>query len=142
MKERDKIITFVNENKGCSLNDLYNYINQTISISSISKLLKENGITHKKIGRRIISDMIEQKRIAFCKEVDIEKYKDGIFIDEVGFTISDTKRYGYSLKGVAISNMNTVLKHKRNTKRISVLMAIHSSGIVLYELIDVRCNCK
>ena len=58
---------YVNDNIGCSLNDIYSKINKNISISSICTILKKLNITHKKINNNVV-----------CKDINkiirIKKY--------------------------------------------------------------------
>ena len=48
-KYLESVRLFVNDNIGCSLNDIHEHINKEISKSSICNILKQLNITHKKI---------------------------------------------------------------------------------------------
>ena len=41
---KKNVIEYVNNNEGCSLDDIYKYINKKISKSSLCRILKENNI--------------------------------------------------------------------------------------------------
>jgi transposase len=107
--------------------------------------LKECNITHRRIGRKVAfkKDIdLETKRKEFCLKYRSDIYNDAVFIDEFSFNISDQKRYGYNFKGHSIPEIKYTFKHKFNTKRISVLMAIDRSGIIQYELITGSVNAN
>jgi hypothetical protein len=53
-KYKDIIIEYVNNNEGCILNDIYEYINKDLSKPSICRILKNNNISRKKCNIRIV----------------------------------------------------------------------------------------
>ena len=102
---KSKIIEYVKKNAGCSLKDISQSISNTLSYSSICKLLKSNGISHKRISTRIVCKdltQIEESRKIFVKDLNYNIH-DAIYIDETAFKISDIKRYGYTIKGEEIN---------------------------------------
>lgn len=98
---RDTIINFVNENNGCSLNDIYKHIDLKISKSTIIALLQENKISHKRFKTHIVCksiDIINKEREIFAKNLNKIQFMNNIYIDEL-------KRYGYSKKSHEIKKI-------------------------------------
>jgi hypothetical protein len=81
----DSIIQYVNNNNGCSLEDIKNNItNNNLSFSSICRVLKENNITRKKIINKIVCkdiDKIIKERHDYKTSIN-ESYYDYISVDE------------------------------------------------------------
>ena len=126
--------SFVNNNIGCSLNDIYFVVNKEISKSSVCNILKKINITHKKINTNIVCKDINKiidERKTFVSNLNFN-IEDIIYIDESSFCINQVKNYGYSQKGVKI---NKLLKHKHNKQRYTLLAAISNKNIVDYEII-------
>lgn len=126
---------FVDQNNGCSLNDIYLHINKKISKSSIINIHKKLNITNKKINNHIVCKdiaVVIQERKIFAENMNWD-INDAIFIDESSFCINEIKEYGYSKKGIKI---NKLFKHKHNKKRYTLLAAINNQQIVNYKIID------
>lgn len=133
----NKIIEYVNKNKGCTLKDISYNINNKVSLSTIYRILKKYNITHKKINNHIIykkQEDITQNRIDFVKENPLDE--NNIYIDESSFCIDDNKRYGYSQKGDRIS----IIKHARNRSRYSLIMAISKNKVECYKIVKNAVN--
>lgn len=134
------IVNYVTNNKGCSIYDIYlNAVNKQISLSTISRIAKANGISHKRINNKTICKdetkvLEERKTFARGRNYNIE---DVIFIDEVSFCIDDHKRYGFGLKGEEIKKN---WKHKHNKKRLTTIAAISLNGIVTKQTIEGSVN--
>jgi transposase len=81
-----QICDYVNNNNGCSLNDIiFNIPNINISKSSICNILKKNKISRKKINNRIIIknyDELEKIRINFINNISDDFFLNVIAIDE------------------------------------------------------------
>ena len=96
------VVNYVKENIGCSIYDIYLYgCRKEISLSTISRIAKENGIVHKRISNKIVCKDIErinQDRKAFVQQMNYNM-NDVIFLDEVSFCINDHQRYGYGFTG-------------------------------------------
>lgn len=138
IKKRDlfknEIINYVEKNNGCSLIDISNNIDKKLSLSSICRVLQDNNITHKKINNQIIfktEEKINEERILFSKNINIDDIDNSIYIDESSFCCNDLQRYGYSIKGKKIKRM----KHQKNRERYSLLMAISNKKIESYKII-------
>jgi hypothetical protein len=135
----DNINLFINNNIGCSLNDIYTHINKEISKSSICNILKKLNISHKKINNNIVCkdiDKIINERKIFATNFNMN-INDIIYIDESSFCINQTKNYGYSKKGEKI---NKLTRHKHNKLRYTLLAAISNKNIVNYEIINESVN--
>jgi transposase len=57
--------------------------------------------------------------------------------DESSFSITDMKRYGYTVKGQEISN---VIRHKHNKQTLTAITAISINGIVAKEIVQGSVN--
>jgi len=72
----DKIIVnYVDNNVGCSLNDIHLHLNKEISITSISRILKKNKIKRKKINTRIVAkdlDKIKDDSVNFATKINTD----------------------------------------------------------------------
>ena len=55
----EQILKYVNDNQGCKLKEISNHINNKLSLSTISNLLKNNNINHKKCKTCIIPNPLE-----------------------------------------------------------------------------------
>lgn len=136
-----QVCNYVNDNNGCSLNDIINNIpNINISKSSICKILKKNNISNKRFKTRIIPKNIEEINIDRCNVANNfsnEEFINMIAIDEMPIRIDDYTKYGYSKKGVEILKFK---KHKQTKKRLTLLMAISSNSIIGYNIIDGSVN--
>lgn len=136
------IVEYVKLNNGCSLDDIYRHINMKISKTSIKLLLKENKITHKRFKVHIVGkspEKINEERINFSKNLNINEYLNGIHIDESSVMITDHKNYGYSESGKVIK---MTIMHKQNRKKITLLKAISREKIISYDLIDGTVNSE
>jgi transposase len=131
----ESIINYVDNNEGCSLNDIkINATQNNLSNASICRILKENNITRKKIQNRIVCkniDKIKEDRTLFANYKDNDNLIDYISIDETSFCINNLKNYGYSKSNKEIKKL---IKHKHNKERYSLLAAINKSKIVAYEI--------
>ena len=132
-----QICDYVNNNNGCTLNDIiFNIPNINISKSSICNILKKNKISRKKINNRIIIknyDELEKIRINFINNITDDFFLNVIAIDESSFCVNDHNRYGYSKKGCEIKK---TIKHKRYKARLTLLSAINKDGFVQNKLIE------
>lgn len=94
------IIDYVNNNEGCTLKNIRDYIDNKLSYTSICRILKENNITRKKIQNRIVCkniDKINEDRTNFANNSDNDNFSEYISIDESSFCVNDLQRYGYSI---------------------------------------------
>jgi transposase len=126
---------FIEQNNGCSLNDIYLHINKKISKASIINIVKKLNITHKKINNHIvckeISTIMNERKI-FAENMNWN-INEVIYIDESSFCVNEIKNYGYAKKGKKI---NILYKHKQNKQRYTLLAAISNQHIVEYEIIN------
>ena len=57
----DRVVSYVKQDIGCSIYDIYLYgCRKEISLSTISRIAKANGIVHKRISNKIICKDIEK----------------------------------------------------------------------------------
>ena len=135
----ERIVTFVQSNLGCSLEDIKKSINNELSPSTICKILKQNKITHKRISNSVVCDSLENidnKRTEFMKNLNFD-VEDAVYIDETSFCLNDLKNYGYSKSGESIKICH---RHKQNKKRLTLISAISKNGIVANEIVDGSVN--
>ena len=133
-KYKDITLLFVYKNEGCSLDDIYNHLNKSISKSSICRLLKENNITRKRCNTRVICkdlDKLNEIRIDFSKKIINKDFVNYEFIDETSFCINDIHNYGYSEKGKEILK---ITKHSKNKERLTLLSSM-SKDTIKYTII-------
>jgi len=126
---KNNILSFVYKNEGCTLDDIYNYINKVISKSSICRILKENNITRKRCNNRVVCkdiNKINEIRIQFSKDINNEDFINSEFIDESSFCINDMINYGYSEKGKEILK---ITKHSKNKERLTLLSSISKDSL-------------
>ena len=143
-KYADKIVNYVKQNIGCSIHDIYLYgCGKEISLSTISRIAKSNGIVHKRISNKIICkdvEKINEDRKIFVQQMNYNM-KDVILCaqarDEVSFCINDHQRYGYGFSG---EDIIIQWKHKQNRKRLTTIAAISNSGIIAKKTVKGSVN--
>ena len=126
---KNNILSFVYKNEGCTLDDIYNYINKVISKSSICRILKENNITRKRCNNRVVCKIINkinEIRIEFSENVNNKDFINSEFIDETSFCINIIINYGYSKKGKEILK---ITKHSKNKERLTLLSSISKDSL-------------
>ena len=142
-KYEELICNYVNNNQGCSLNDiLSNNPSVKLSKSFICRILKKNNISHKRFKTRIIPrniTEIENNRRVIANSFTNEEFLNMISIDESSIRIDDLTNYGYSLRGVEIKK---TAKHKNNKKRLTLLKAISSNEIIGYKIFEKTVNAQ
>ena len=134
------IIDYVNKNEGCSLKNIKNEINNSLSSSTICRLLKNNNITKKKIINNTIYKSIEdidKDRIKFVKDLTKDQFYNLISTDESHFNINQVKNYGYSKKGNIIIKCR---KHKRTKESRTLIPIISTDGILKYNIYNKTVN--
>ncbi len=52
---REKIVNFVRNNIGCSLDDIWLAVDKNLSKSAICRVLQVNGLSHRRISNRVVS---------------------------------------------------------------------------------------
>ena len=135
-----KICEFVENNDGCSLNDIININKIKLSKSSVCNILKKNNISHKKINNKIVSksfEKIEEERKSFANSITNNQFLNAIAIDETSKCVNDHKRYGYSKKGKEIKK---IFKHKHNRDRRTVLAAVSNKEFINKKIIKGSVN--
>jgi hypothetical protein len=133
------IVTYINNNEGCSLQDISNNLNHEISKSLICNILKENNISRKRCNKRTICtdfNKILEKRKDYIQTINEKDFLNSEFIDECSFCINDYSNYGYSEKGKEIVK---VTKHKKSQQRITLLASMSNEGIQ-YEIYEDSIN--
>ena len=104
---------------------------------TVGKWLSTMKYSRKKVYNTIETTISSDKVNEFCSSYSSLTNEDIICIDEAGFYIGDHCRYGYSKRGrrIHVSSSRTLRK-----SRLSLIMAISSSGIVHYKIIEGNCN--
>lgn len=136
------IVEYVDNNNGCSLNDIHMHIDKHISKSSICKLLKKNKITRKKVNTRIVGkdiEKIKQDRHNFSDKIKNENiiFNDLYLIDESSFCINDYSNKGYSKSGVEIKKTK---KHKKTQERRTIISCVNIKGIHMHNVVEGSVN--
>lgn len=117
-----------------------NTFSKIISIFGIYKILKENNMSYKKIGKKIIpiNRNIENQIIKLKKEV--KKYDSNkiVSIDETSFDTHIRARYGWSTKGESIKKI--IRKSVRKRKTLTLTLTLAKNGILGYNIINNSSN--
>lgn len=118
-------------------NHLYKKHDLDISHKTISKALKNNGITKKKVCYKNIVKYPEKEAVFVENFKEIHKNREIISIDECHFAENILPLYGYALKGKRL-----VVKRKSLFKRKnkSLLLAISNKGYWYYKIFDGAVN--
>jgi transposase len=128
-----KRITFNKKNLNRCIKKIFN---KTISTSSIYKILKQNNLSYKRIGKKIIplNRNIENQIINLKNEV--KKYDSNkiVSIDETSFDTHIRATYGWSKKGERIKKIINTPVRKRKT------LTITKNGILGYNIINNSSN--
>jgi len=117
---------------------LKNTFNEGISRSSIYNILKENNMSYKKIGRKIvpIGKNIDEQ-IKNLKE-EVKKYDSDkiVSLDESSFDTHIRPKYGWSKKGMPIKKIITTSSRKRKT----LTLAVTKKGVLAKNIINGSSN--
>lgn len=116
---------------------IYNDFNILISLSSVSNIIKKLKLTRKKINYQIIKNIdylkdLNKKRLQYKEYFKNKLYQKLIFIDEVGFGISNMKNKGLSKKGKSIY-LPDKTKFMNN---LSMIMSLNSNSIIEFDIYD------
>ena len=95
------------------------------SLTCIRKAILEKRMSYKKSHRVFDTHQVDKKHAFFEARINWETV---ISIDESGFTVDDRKSYGWSRKGKRVPK-----RRPTSRKRINVLAAVDSTGLVAYE---------
>lgn len=132
-----KILEYIDNNNINYIKDiLINNEDIKISRTSISRIIKKNNYSYKKVRNNIIPydiNILNNKRYEFCQNITDEEYLDSISIDESSFCINDYNKYGYSKKNTRI---NRIFKHKHVRERKTLISAISKDSIIFYKIIN------
>lgn len=132
------ITDYVNNNKGCSLNDICkNVTDNLLSKPTVCRVLKDLKINNYLVCKDINLIEKERKEYAIKNATNINTFNESISIDESGFKIEDLIKKGYSLQGESI---NKLIKHKHNKLHYNLLMAISNKKIIAYEISKESVN--
>jgi transposase len=115
-----------------------NNFNMTLCKSSIYNILKQNNMSYKKIGKKIIPiNKNIDEQIKNLKE-EVKKYKSDkvVSIDESSFDIQICSKYGWSKKGETIKKIIKTTDRKRKT----LTLAITKNRIVGYNIVNGSSN--
>lgn len=119
--------------------ELFKKMEVSLSISSISRKLKKLGITRKRLSlipeERNSLEKIDQRAI-YAAEVSKYTISNLVFLDETGFNLHTSRKYGYSSKNTKA--YKTVSANKG--KNLSCLCVISYDGLVAYEKRSGRYN--
>ncbi len=132
---KQKIIKIQNENNDYTLKQIQDKLEEkTISISSISRIIKKNNFTSKQLYTHVDeknSDVTKAKRIEFMENTqDYLHESNVIFIDETPWNLGMKRKRGRSLKGVKAIKKQRVLKGS-NITLIAAISPAH--GLIHYE---------
>jgi len=107
------------------------------SKAQVNRYMKHANYSYKKIR-----DIVDYKHnnsniLEFCNSY-LKSNEDIVCIDEMGFYLGDHSKRGWSPKGKRL-----MIKSNKSLRRekMTVIMAVSSSGIVHYEILDHNC-CK
>ena len=116
-------------------------IGVTMTQSSVSRVLKKNDITRKRLvkkSEKVLSPKVISLRKVYAAELrTIQNYKL-LYLDETGFNLHSCAHYGYSPK-----NVEAVAMVPANRGRnISLLSIISTTGIIAYDILEGPYNSE
>ena len=136
------VVDYVNDNIGCSLNNIHEHVCFGISKTTINTILKENKISHKRFKTHIVGkdiEIINNERINFVQNINKNDFMNSIHIDETSIDLNVMKNYGYAPKNKKIKK---IIKHKINQERYTLLQAITKNGVLESEIIKGTVNAE
>jgi len=139
---KDLLLNFVKDNPIITLKNIYNHFKESISISLIHKILKNNNISRKKVNLRYVYkdiNLIEKDRKKYAFSLNQSEFNNFIHLDETSISINKNKIYGYSKKGIEIKK---IIKHKHSREHYSCLTAISNNEIVAFQIINGSFNAE
>ena len=134
--------SYVDENSTITQQDMINFLAQkvglTIHQSNISRLLKREKISHKKLTYHY-NQLDEARAKKFNEEIKplLTEYPF-IAIDECSFYANSDPRFGYSLKGTRAR----AKKPSSQGKHYTLLFAIGNYDVIHWELVESKVNWK
>lgn len=110
-----------------------------VAKSTISRAIKSMGYSRKRLfivpEERNNIELINKRQI-YCRQVELIPDENLIFIDETGFNLHLSKKYGYS----PINSKCYITAPANRNKSISLMLAIGKMGILGYELREGAFN--
>ena len=130
-----KRITFNKRNLNRCIKNIFNI---TISGSSIYKILKQNNLSYKRIGKKIIPINKNIENEVNILKNKVKKYNSNkiVSIDETSFDTHIRARYGWSKKGEPIKKIINTSARNRKT----LTLAITKNGILGYNIVNGSSN--
>lgn len=103
--------------------------------SSFSRYVKQCRFTRKNAYRVVDANHTVEEVLPFCRQ-HMEAGNQLVCIDEAGFQVGDHGRRGYALRGRRLNIAGRKIQHRKYT----LIMAVSSTGIVKYEILDHNCK--
>jgi len=130
-----KRITFNCKNLNRCIKNIFDV---TISASSIYKILSNNNMSYKKIGKKIVPENRNIKEQIKNLKEEVKKYDSDkiVSIDESSFDTHICPTYGWSKKGESIKKITNIPIRKRKT----LTLAVTKKGIIGYNIINNSSN--
>ena len=138
------LLSYIEKNKQETAKILRKKINKrfktSYSINHVSKMLRREGITYKRIQKENIytrSNRFKEQRAILRDNIGNKENPNIISIDETGINLNDTNNYGRSRK-----NTKCVVNVKSKNKKhcFSLLTAIDKNGVIAREFIRGSFN--
>ena len=103
---------------------------------SVARYVKRIGWTRKKVHRTVEHAPSESTVRDFCSAY-LERHRDIVSIDEVGFYVADAPRRGYAPRG---KRLNIGISRTVRRSKMTLLLAVSKSGVVYHEILDHNCR--
>ena len=134
------ILGLIYNNPALQLHEICNKVEEitavVVSIPTVCRLLRRNGITRKKIRQVALQRSVDM-RAEFIANISFYPVNQLIWVDETGCNAKDfTRKFGYALKG------ETPVYHRLlvRGKRVSAITAMSVDGMVVYDLTTDTIN--
>lgn len=136
------LIKYLMQNNTCTQQNLVNYLWEqagcAVSRSTISRTLKRENITYKKLTPYYLEQKPLLKEIKkFVSVVELLPQQQLAFLDECGFLLSDNPRYGYAPCGQRAFTWKLGNHHDVHT-RYSLILCIYIQKVRNLESIHYR----
>ncbi len=128
------IIGLVLENPSIYLDEVCRIIKEVfaldVSASTVCRLLRNHGITRKKI-RQVASQRSDELRGAFMAQCMLYKREMFVWVDESGSDARNhVRKFGYALRGVTPTNHRFLSRGQR----VNAIAAMSTAGVIALEL--------
>ena len=108
-----------------------------VSPSTASRYIKQAGFSRKKAFHVIDHEHTPEDVLRFCEGFQGSDLSDIVSIDEAGFYVGDSPKYGYSPRGCRLQTRQSRTLRRR---KMTLILAVSRIGVVHFKVQDTNCK--